>query len=156
MLHCEFRPGSQHCQNGMPEFLKRTLALADAIRSEYPPVFRLDGGSDAIENLRVLHGAGRYFLLKRNLRKENPEEWLERAQSLGMARNEDLSKVVYTGTLTKRHPKADPDMPDFDIFFQVTKRTIDREGNLLLVPHITGVSRGFRRENFASSSCCLP
>lgn len=43
---------------------------------------------------------------------------------------------MWTGTITKSHPKADPEMPQLDIVFQVTMRTKNHEGNDLLVPDI--------------------
>lgn len=136
MLDCELRPGSQHCQKDTPEFLKRTVKTIETLGLKEPLLFRLDGGNDGIETIKALVGKDCFFLIKRNPRKENREVWLECAQVLGTKRIPRPGKTVYTGTVTRNHPKADPEMSEFDIVFQVTERTIDREGNTLLVPDI--------------------
>ncbi|WP_051021855.1 transposase [Thioflavicoccus mobilis] len=46
----ELRPGSQHCQNGTPEFLQRVIGRARQL-STAPLLLRLDSGTDAIENI---------------------------------------------------------------------------------------------------------
>jgi len=136
MLDCEIRPGSQHCQKGTPEYLKRNIDTLEKLSLKHPVLFRLDGGNDAIDTIRPLIGKDRYFLIKRNLRRDHREDWLECAKSLGTAKEIRPGKTVYTGTITKSHPKADSDMPEFDIVFEVTERTTDREGNQFLVPEI--------------------
>ncbi len=136
MLDCELRPGSQHCQKGTPEFLKRNLLILENLSLKHPLLFRLDSGNDAVDTIRPLLGKDRFFLIKRNPRRERREDWLELAQTLGVQRLVRPGKTTYTGTITKSHPKADADMPEFDIVFQITERTIDRDGNFLLVPEI--------------------
>ncbi len=136
MLDCEIRPGSQHCQKGTPEYLKRNIDTLGKFQLRHPLLFRLDGGNDAIDTIRPLIGKGRFFLIKRNLRREHREEWLECAKSLGTARETRPGKTVYTGTITRSHPKADPEMPDFDIVFEVTERKTDHEGKSFLIPEI--------------------
>lgn len=137
MLDCELRPGSQHCQKGTPNYLKHNLAILEQLSLMHPVLFRLDSGNDALDTIKVLLGRNdSYLLIKRNLRRERQEEWLEIAQTLGSRKEERPGKMVYTGTITKSHPKADADMPEFDIVFQVTERTLDIHGDKLLVPQI--------------------
>ena len=139
MLDYELRRGSQHCQNKTPEFLKRNIATIEQLPPLSPTIpllFRLDSGNDAIDTIRSLVGKNRFFIIKRNRRKESTEEWLEKAQTFGTAHKRYPGVVEYTGSITKAHPKADADMPEFDIVFQVTERTMDREGFPLLVPEI--------------------
>jgi hypothetical protein len=40
--------------------------------TEAPYLFRLNGGNDATETLRVLQKSGHFFLVKRNLRRAPP------------------------------------------------------------------------------------
>jgi len=137
MLDCELRPGSQHCQKGTPAFLKQNLAVLGQLPLEHPVLFRLDSGNDAIETINaLLERKDSFLLIKRNPRRESREEWLEIAQTLGEKRIDRPGKIVYTGTITKSHPKADVDMPEFDIVFEITERTVDAAGNNLLLPEI--------------------
>jgi hypothetical protein len=136
MLDCELRPGSQHCQKGTPGFLRSNLKTLEDLKLSDPLLFRLDGGNDGIETMLPLVGKNRFFLIKRNLRKESREAWLDCAQALGTKHIERQGKAVYTGSVTRKHPKADQSMGEFDIVFQVTERTIDCEGNDLLFPDI--------------------
>lgn len=139
MLDCELRPGSQHCQKGTPEFLGRNLSLIKNLPIAHPLLFRMDGGNDAVDTIKALiktEGTAPSFIIKRNLRRESVTYWHELAQTLGEKRNDRPGKDVYTGVVTRNHPHADADMPEFDIVFQVTERTIDREGNRLLVSDI--------------------
>ncbi len=79
---------------------------------------------------------GGFFLIKRNLRRESLEQWREIAETLGVAHHLRPGKNVYTGTITKVHPKTDPEMPDFDVAFEVTVQTSDHQGNEFLVPEV--------------------
>jgi len=136
MLDCQLRPGSWHCQKGTPLFLQRNLSIIEQLSISHPVLFRMDGGNDAIATIKAVLKPGRFFLIKRNIRRERPEEWLELAQLYGKKQVIRPGKTVYTGTVTRSHPKADADMPEFDIVFQVTERTEGRDGQSLLVPEI--------------------
>ena len=136
MLDCELRPGTQHSQKGTPEFLVRNLQMVKELGLSHPVLFRLDSGNDAIDTIKKLVSPGCFFLIKRNLRRESLEQWRDIAETLGTVRHPRAGKAVYTGTITKSHPKADQDMPEFDIVFEVTVRTSDRLGNDFLVPDV--------------------
>ncbi len=134
MLDSELRPGKQHCQKGTPEFLKKIIGSVNELQSKVPYLFRLDGGNDSLDTIKILNGSGHYFLAKRNLRKENKEQWLDTAMSLVSPTIPRKGKYVYTGIITKSHPKCD-DM-NLDIVFKITRRIIDSNGNGLLFPDI--------------------
>jgi len=102
----------------------------------HPVLFRLDSGNDAIDTIRKLAVPGCFFLIKRNPRRESLEQWREIAETLGTAHHPREGKTVYTGTITKAHPKADAAMPEFDIVFEVTVRTSDHRGDCFLVPEV--------------------
>ncbi len=53
LIHCELRPGKQHCQDGTPEFLERALELARQVTGGKLLV-RMDAGNDDLENLHIL------------------------------------------------------------------------------------------------------
>jgi hypothetical protein len=136
MLDCELRKGKQHCQKGTPDFLRGNIQTIEELNPEYPVLFRLDGGNDSIDTLKPLMESGHFFLIKRNPRKESPEYWLERAQSLGTLSRPREGKNVYTGVMTVSHPKSDGVLPDVDIVFKITERLSDRQGNPFLFPEV--------------------
>ncbi len=131
MLNCELRPGVQHCQNNTPQFLARTLAMAEKLGDVSGMLWRLDSGNDAVENVEVLFGKTQ-FIIKRNLRREPREQWLETAKSVGEAVEERPGKIVYSGTVSHLVPGNKEGFPCVDVAFKVTHRTIDRDGNAYL------------------------
>ena len=135
MLSCELREGKQHCQNGTPAYLERTMGLLRRLPITTPVLFRLDGGNDAKDTLEILSGyEDQFFIVKRNLRRELPEYWLSVAQSEGTITYQDEGKTVYTGFHTGRTPTDDG--PDMDIIFEVTLRRAAGDGTVLLFPEI--------------------
>lgn len=136
MLSCELREGKQHCQNGTPAHLKRTIGLLRQLPIRTPLLFRLDGGNDAKDTLETLNGEkDLFFIVKRNLRRELPEYWLSVAESEGTIRCHDAHKTVYTGFHTGKTPTDDG--VDMDIIFEVTVRRVARDGTTLLFPEIS-------------------
>jgi len=136
MLSCELREGKQHCQNGTPAYLKRTIGLLRQLPVTTPVLFRLDGGNDAKDTLEILNGSDdRFFIVKRNLRKELPQYWLSVARSEGAITYQDAHKTVYTGFHTGKTPTDDG--VDMDIIFEVTLRRAADDGTLLLFPELS-------------------
>ena len=81
MVACELREGKQHCQSGTAGFLLEVLSLARQI-TDKPLLFRLDSGNDAADNIGIFmeecfKGDRVHFIIKRNLRKEKPSDWLD-------------------------------------------------------------------------------
>ncbi len=138
MLNCELRPGTQHCQKGTPEYLKKNLKMIGALAPSEPVLIRMDSGNDAFTTLSVLMQSDNFFLVKRNLRRESRMRWLDIALSMGECEEPREGKVVYTGVLTGSHPKAEEnnELPDVDQVYQVTIRSIDKKGNALLFPEV--------------------
>ena len=79
MVNVELREGKQHCQSG-PQFLRETLKLAHRMTNQQL-LIRLDSGNDAQENMGILLEDGSWFIIKRNLRKESKEAWLNEVKS---------------------------------------------------------------------------
>ena len=131
LIHCELRPGNQHCQEGTPEFLDKSIDLARLI-TQGKLLVRMDAGNDDIENLRCLQKKKKVgWIIKRNLRQESEAEWLEEAQALGKWEEPREGKEVYTGeTWRQRDGKL------YRVVFEVTQRTITADGQRLLVPDI--------------------
>ncbi len=131
LIHCELRPGNQHCQDGTPEFLKRSLQLARRV-TDGKLLVRMDAGNDDVENLHILRKSKRVdWIVKRNLRKESETEWLEEAQALGEWEEPRPGKEIYTGeTWRTREGKL------YRVVFEVIYRTIAADGQRLLLPEI--------------------
>jgi hypothetical protein len=136
MLDCELRPGSQHSQKNTPQYLTHNLNLIKQLNIKGKLLFRLDSGNDAPENLKILSESGHFFLIKRNLRKENKQQWLDTAKSLGTAKKIRNGKTIYTGVKGGVKHSKDESIKEMDIVFRVIERTIDENGNLLLFPDI--------------------
>ncbi len=129
-VNAELRKGTQHCQKGTPEFLKRSLELAGLI-TDREILVRMDSGNDDIKNIDVCRKAKAHWIVKRNLRKESPDEWLTEAQAFGTWSHPREGKEVYRG---ETHRERDGKL--LRVIFEVTRRTVAADGQLLLVPEI--------------------
>jgi hypothetical protein len=131
LLHCELRPGNQHCQEGTPEFLDQAIELARQV-TQGKLLVRMDAGNDDSENLRRLRKKKAVdWIIKRNLRRESEADWLEEAQAHGDWEFPREGKEVYTGETWKER-----DGKLYRVVFKVTQRTITADGQRLLVPDI--------------------
>lgn len=135
MLNCELRPGSQHCQLGTPEFLQECIEITDSLGVSDQVLLRLDSGNDAADNFYVIHEKYKY-IIKRNLRKECPEQWLALAKRIGKVELVREGKLYYTGTTSHRIPGNRKDLFTVEVAFEVTERTLDHKGNPLLIPQL--------------------
>ena len=130
-IHVELREGKEHSQNNTPSFLRETIDNARSVTSSGLLV-RMDSGFDSIENIKVCQEEGTDFIIKRNLRKEEPEDWLALAQKGGIRYLERPGKEVYTGHTTMDRSLKEP----LRVVYKVIYRTTDANGQILLVPDI--------------------
>jgi len=130
MLNAELREGKQHCQKGTPEFLRETIKLARKI-TDHSLLLRLDAGNDDVENIRICRKEKVDYIIKRNLHKESIDEWLLDAQAFGEWNSPREGKTVYVGDTMRQR-----DGETMRVVFEVIERTIDRDGNALLLPLI--------------------
>ena len=101
LVNTELREGKQHCQSGTPDFLRQTMKLCRKI-TDKPILVRLDSGNDAAENVGILLENGAYYVIKRNLRREDRTEWAENIKSWCKDISEPREgKKVYIGTTFK-------------------------------------------------------
>ena len=136
LINCELREGKQHCQNGTPAFLRETLALCRQL-TDAPLLIRLDSGNDSAENIGILLEHGCYFIIKRNLRRENQEEWFddarEHCQNISTPRE---GKTVYIGSTWKDVTYTGSDQQDYTIGiragYEIIERSIDKYGQFLM------------------------
>ena len=140
LVNAELREGKQHCQKGTPEFLRETLALAHQM-TDGQLLVRLDSGNDAVENLGILLEDGSWFIVKRNLRKESKDAWLEEMK--GCCQHIDTprdGKTVYIGSswkdVTYTTTAGEQKSICLRIGYEIIERTIDKHGQMLLLPDI--------------------
>jgi len=132
IVNLEFREGKQHCQNGTVEFLMETLWYANLI-SDLPVLVRLDSGNDCIDNIKVCIESGVDWLIKRNIRKEKKEDWLEIAKTDGEIYFSDDRSICWRGKTTIEHEDIDEPL---SVAFEITEIKIDKKGQKLLIPEI--------------------
>lgn len=138
LANTELREGKQHCQKHTPQFLMETVDLCKKMTQERLLV-RMDSGNDSSDNIGIFLNTGCYFIIKRNLRQENREEWLERLRDgcRDVTHPRD-GKDVYIGTTWKEVSFTDAAGQDrsqnIRIVYEITERSIDKRGQYLF-PH---------------------
>ena len=140
LVNAELREGKQHCQKGTPDFLRQTLTLAHQMTDDQL-LIRLDSGNDAAENLGILLEDGSWFIVKRNLRKESKDAWLdEMKQCCRNIRYPRDGKTVYIGSswkdVTYTTDKGAQKTICLRIGYEIIERTIDKHGQILMLPDI--------------------
>lgn len=86
----ELRTGSQLCQKGIPELLRRVLERARQLTAA-PLLLRLERGNDTIETIAAVEahneqdqqGAPAHYVIKWNPRQESAEQLLAYAEKHG-------------------------------------------------------------------------
>ena len=137
LVNTELHEGSQHCQKGMPGFLKETLSLSHKM-TDKQLLIRMDSGNDAKENLGILLEDGDWFIVKRNLRRgETKDEWLKLVQECCQdVRNPREGKTVYTGSSWKDveyvTDGGESKTICMRIVYEVIERSIDKHGQILM------------------------
>ena len=140
MVNTELREGKQHSQAHTPEFLKETLSMAHQL-TDAQLLIRLDSGNDAAENYGILIEDGSWFIVKRNPRKESKEVWLNELRDCCKdIRHPREGKVVYVGSTWKKvnykTETGEAKSIDMRIVYEITERTIDKHGQILMIPDI--------------------
>jgi hypothetical protein len=124
------REGSEHVQKEAATFLLHSIEYSRRV-TDKPLLVRMDAGNDAIENLNVCLEENVDFIIKRNLRREKPEEWLAIAEQDGIRCEERDGKTVYLGVMDWVDKKL---QRPIRAVYHVTVRTIEPDGQLLLTP----------------------
>ena len=141
LVNTELREGKQHCQKGTPRFLEETLRLSREL-TDNPLLVRMDSGNDAKENLGILLEEGAWFIVKRNPRsKETKDEWLAKVKECCKDVHKPRDgKVIYVGSSWKdvKYATSNGEVKTIcmRIVYEVIERTIDKYGQILLVPDI--------------------
>jgi hypothetical protein len=133
-INTELRKGSVHCQKNTVQFLKELIQQAKRL-TKMRLLLRLDSGNDSSDNIRLCFQPETScdFLIKRNLRQESLDMWLDIAKENGVVTRPRDGKTVYTGSVLWYVDGLDSRVR---IVFQVIERTSRANGQLLLVPEI--------------------
>ena len=138
LLHHELRPGTQHCQKGTPEFLRQCLERLERLTLNADVLIRMDSGNDSADNIALLRASNHAFIIKRNLRKENPVKWLSHAMAQSVPTCPRLGKEVYIGTAEHHRPGGESsEQEPLPVIYRVVRRSIDKHGNPLLIDDIS-------------------
>ncbi len=130
LVNCELREGKTHSQYQGDRFLDESITLARQA-TDKPLLVRMDSAHDDLDNIKVCFRRKVKYLIKRNIRSEDPQAWLQTAQQLGVETQPRQGKRVWTGSyFTER------DGLTLRLVFEVTERTIDRHGQMLLLPEL--------------------
>ena len=140
MVNTELREGKQHCQNGTPDFLRQAIPLCREM-TDKPLLVRLDSGNDAAENVGILLENGAFYVIKRNLRKEDRNEWAEKIRSWCKNITQPREgKKVYIGTTYKdifyTTESGEQKSITNRIVYEMTERSCDASGQYFLEPEI--------------------
>jgi Transposase DDE domain group 1 len=130
-VNVEFREGSQHSQKDAPAFLRESIRYAKMITDKCILV-RLDAGNDSLDNIAICIEKETNWLIKRNLRRENVQDWLKIAQEKGKKEAPREGKTVWRG---ETHRTVEGFADPLRIVFEVTERTM-KDGQCLLVPEV--------------------
>jgi len=130
LVNLELREGKTHSQHEGDRFLADSIYWARQI-TDAPLLVRMDAAHDALDNIKVCIEKKVDWIIKRNLRYEDPQAWLETAQQLGVSKQPRLGKTVWTGSY-----ETERDGLKLRIVFEVIERTIDRHGQMLLMPEL--------------------
>ncbi|WLR41464.1 IS1380 family transposase [Bacillus carboniphilus] len=132
IVNVELREGKTHVQKGTDHFLQESIRYAKQI-TDLPLLIRLDGGNDSADNLKVCDEEKVDFIIKRNPRRENPETWLMIAKERGKEIEAREGKRIFYGSVEATPKKMGKPVRQI---YKVVERTIDRNGQILLVPEI--------------------
>lgn len=151
LLACELREGKQHCQKDTPAFLTEVLRLARQV-TDRPLLFRLDSGNDSADNIGLfmeecLQGDNVHFIIKRNLRKEKPQEWLDEIRDVCTNIQEPRKgKKEYIGQTFRDVSYYIPDSTSksgqkqktvgIRTIYDITERACDHDGQYYIFPKV--------------------
>jgi len=134
MVANELREGTQHSEKGAVLFLKRCVGimLAAGYHAEKLLV-RVDSGHDAGDFIAALTELGVHYIVKRNLRKESPEQILDTIRSSADQLKNRPGKITYTGFRSDKIPVGMTQYHGF-IAVRAVERTITADGQRQLIP----------------------
>lgn len=144
-VNTQLRVGKQHCQKETLGFLYETIGLCRQLTDKLL-LIRLDPGNNTSENIGIfMEESYRYnnvsFIIKRNPRQENKEEWLASMKDCCTnIQKPRYGKTVYIRQTFRHVTYTLPDKTAKTVgirtIYEITERTIDKHGQYFIVPDI--------------------
>ena len=134
-INLEFREGSQHSQNNFIPFFKESITRARLLTTRHL-LTRIDSAHDAVETRATCADLVKVdYILKWNPRQQNLAAWLERGLQEGEVSTPRPGKRV---ALFSFNQLQEYEGKEFScrLVVKVTERTIDKRGQMLLLPEI--------------------
>jgi hypothetical protein len=140
MVNQHLLPGSQHPQNGFVAYIRETLARVRQFCVQ-KLLIRSDSAHDAVDNLVELsRHQDTDYIIKWNPRKQDKIAWATYAFAHGKISTPRPGKRIAVFRVKEQHVFTDADGTEKKItlrrVMRVTERTIDKKGQMLLVPDI--------------------
>jgi len=134
-INLEFREGSQHSQKKFVPFLNETISRAKSLTKK-SLLARLDSAHDAIETRATFDEHKKVdYILKWNPRKQDLSAWLDRSLKEGEVSSPRPGKRVALFSFNQLQEHKDKEF-SCRLVVRVTERTIDKRGQMLLIPNI--------------------
>ena len=130
----ELREGKQHCQKGFQQTLNAVIDAARRLTNALLLV-RLDSGHDALDTRVWLSQKQADYILKWNPRQQDQAAWLALAEQEGQWTTPREGKRVALFSVQETQ-EQDGETYRFRRVMRVIERTIDKNGQMLLMPEI--------------------
>jgi len=135
MVTNQLRPRSQHCENGAVKFLKQCIIMIQAGYQAEELLVPVDSGYDSSNFIKTLSDLEFKYLIKRNLRKENPRQLLDSIHCYETSKQVRPGMIVYRGIRSDRIPTNFPKYKGF-MTVETIERIVLANGQTLLIPSI--------------------
>jgi hypothetical protein len=133
LVNIELREGRCHCQNETEIFLDESIQYAKQI-TKARILVRLDSGNDDIDNIHVSRKNKSDFLIKRNLRNEQPAEWFKYAKKHG--KKVDAKKLRPGKSAWIGDCYVEREGMNLRVVYEAIERKTNKKGEKYLMPLI--------------------
>ena len=155
MVANEMRPGSQHCENGAVDFLRRRVGIMlDAGCKAGERLLRVDSGHDCADFIGAAESLGIKYLAKRTPRREDERQLLDSIRGYEPPESPRPGKTVWRGVRSDRKPSRMEGFKGFMVV-EATERTILASGVRLLFPELE-VESWWTNLPFPARECVEP
>ncbi|MGC9385108.1 MAG: IS1380 family transposase [Kosmotogaceae bacterium] len=133
LVNIELREGSCHCQNETETFLDESIQYAKQI-TKARILVRLDSGNDDIDNIHISRKNKSDFLIKRNLRNEQPAEWFKYAKKHGEKVDAEKLRPGMSAWIGDCYVERDG--LNLRVVYEIIERKTNRKGEKYMMPLI--------------------
>lgn len=130
MINAALRPGNYHSHN--PEnvdFIKESVSCALGLVGSKNLMVVVDAGFDSKEVLEFLESSSVKYVVKHNIRRTNPVEWIRIAKEHGCLVQKKEYTEKYRGSFIHSSGRR--------LVFEVTLKYADKRGQLFIIPEVS-------------------